>query len=359
MQFNFSDVEKKLELILPENFKTPFNRKKSIENIQKRNDLCKETILSHLSLLKLESNLIECNQKGDWHLGNCVCEIITSKDFFYYKPNKYNCEDKIFKLLNILNKNINSEIILPKYQVFSEFIIQDSLQNINVIEAKNIKQINYDYGAFLCFSLFFGMFDLHKENILISSGKLAPIDLDCAFYFDNKFSLQDKVRILGIKYTGSQSNLGSFNLIKSIYNKEYFKNGFENSFRFLKANFLELITIEDILTTKKRRVFTPTEIYSSFLKRKYFFNWNDNVSTINWKKYQIFHSNQIAEFEINALNKWNIPIFYEYGKSFYSETNKKVFYDYCVNEQHLINHFKKLTKNDGVDLMSAVNYKID
>ncbi|WP_299714217.1 DUF4135 domain-containing protein [uncultured Tenacibaculum sp.] len=271
---------------------------------------------------------------GDYHFYGATSKVqINNKQYFVkYKTAKNN---KIFKeIISYLNSEFSVSIKLPLNLDVDSFVLQQAIN-----EKRLARDYSKEIGILLAFCLWFGIKDLHWENIIVSDNDIYLIDLDCFFLHEKDEYLFNGLNNSGIWYYSDLQ-----------FHKSFVKQKFiEYRIKSIIAYFLK--TIETLKTQKhfyisfdksveRRILFMDTSIYSKTLKRRYAFGWDDKKLENEWLSIRTHRPSlkKVVESEISQLKDWNIPFFTTLNDSVFSDT----FICDLKSQISLIEHFERL-----------------
>lgn len=157
-------------------------------------------------LLSLEFGL------GDFHGGKTTSKLTFKNNILYYKPRSLKTDIEILsffkKIEKITNKHVFHEVKNIDNGIYGWSF------GVEVLECKNIESVKKFYfgiGMLTAFCHALNIEDLIFENIISTSGKIALIDLECAFC--NKHAVNKDIQftlnsIAGEIYRNSVINTG-------------------------------------------------------------------------------------------------------------------------------------------------------
>jgi len=311
----FPEIEKRVWAKLPLPFRQP--REEFDEKIVCRNKTFLSKLKKQLKQIGYTS-VCKAELKGDWHVTGCTTLVstINNTQKSAIKQRNGGLESFITKILNQMACDIHVRLHIPEITSYEDFYIQNYIETTphEYLDSRSV-------GALIGFSLIFGIFDLHDENIIESLHGLSLIDLECAFLMERGLKHENFILSNGLLYD-DQSRIKSsflFSRIESI-NEDELKKGWNLALDYLLEN-QHTIDFERIDSFKCRRVLAGTAYYTKILQRRYAYIETEielKANLLRHAKFRGIATPKIIDAEIAQLSEWNIPYFYQMNGCLYS-----------------------------------------
>lgn len=242
---------------------------------------------------------------GDWHCRQRSEVLSSVEKTLVVKPRNVLADLLVWELLLKRRESGGLKIAVPTIELHSNFSLQE------FISGTDLKGDSSEVlGQLLAVALFFGMADLHHENIIISQDICYLIDCDCIANFTTEKTIQAKLNATGVVFPiGFQEKSGISHF--SSYEISKLFDVFEKELRILMKNYgTELENKIDRIPV--RVLFGTTDTYSKLLRRRYLLGQNENE--FRDSLFRVLSSkskpNSALESEIEALCRWDIPFFF-------------------------------------------------
>lgn len=305
---------------LPTLFRT--SRTEFDESLRTRNIEFSSKLASQLK--QIDGNLkYSAKLKGDWHSTGCtaIFSDINNAGKFALKQRDGRLELFLGEIANEMSCSIGAKLHAPRIALYDGFCLQDFVETI-----RHPHIDSYSIGALLGFSLIFGVFDLHDENIIESKHGLSLIDLECGLLIEKGVRHDKFLRSNGLIYD-DQSRVRSsflFSRIDSIDESEVI-DGWNAALDHI-VDKRSKISYEGIDSFKCRRVLAGTQYYTKLLQRRYAYCETEEELKNNLLRLASFRrvvTAEILEAELGQLVEWNIPYFYQMQGCLYSTNSPK------------------------------------
>lgn len=277
-----------------------------------------ESNFTNKLLLKLrhilpEDDYIIC-EKGDWHKGDRTVVLKGSSNYkIVYKPKSPNADLFMHELFNRFQNKLPLKIILPEIIQYKDFFIQKYIPPNNEIE----NDLNFTVGALFAIGFWFGVLDLHKQNISCADKGIAIYDIDCLFNGYQGITFMDRLNNIGlIRLDTDAIGRSGINALQLNIDKKEITKGFSLTLRELIVS-SKKADYEIIDSVCSRKILVPTKTYFNILQERFIFDWTDVVFADKWLELRkstgisTYFNKRILETEIQDLLEWNIPFFYQ------------------------------------------------
>lgn len=265
---------------------------------------------------RVGENVQEVHKRGDFHNNQkCTIQLLDSNEVNYiYKPVSPATLKFIDALLELCSEGFSFQRvkILSEWNdaYLSQYLTEDQPEKID------IEKYSYHFGALTLFAYLFRISDLHNENIMCINSTPVIVDGETLFYPEieglKPFSFESSLLLPGaFSHEAPAQKYGI--LVKSAFDqgvRQFAKNlsGNENKVYAL---------LEQFSLLKTRVILKPTQYYQSVLKSSLHPSLlNNQDDRLQYLK-QCLDGNHpvtklIAPYELEALQKLDIPYFYCY-----------------------------------------------
>lgn len=260
-------------------------------------------------------------ESGDWHDGKCVLVAQCSDDTrVVVKPKPNDVGVLIGNICRESGVTANFSTGVPVFNKIGSFWLQDYVQP--GAEALLTAEA---FGGLISVALWFGLIDLHEENIIFANASVALIDVECAFYAADDLAVSQQLQISGL-ISRKRPGLSTAVLV---CDEQSAKRSFWSALsHLLRGPFFYVYDLMDSLVL--RRVLISTSFYMTFLRQRFTFGWTDNEVRTRWLFLRTANpaSAAVVDYEMTSLLSWSVPYFYQVGQDLFSGTGDKV--DSCV-----------------------------
>ncbi len=306
---------------LPLRFRSSLPRENLIEFLDDRQRAYSEIVLSELSEL-LEADSYFVLGQGDWHGGKCVVALHSNlNDQLVVKPRCNKSSVLIKSIIDELQTYSSCALAVPCIDKWNGFWVQEFISSDDhpAIESKQL-------GELVALGIWAGLTDLHDENIICSNGVINLIDLECAFLCEQeKPSLVEQLLVLGL-FNGKMPGLDQYEFRG--LDRGLIESSLTKTFKWLLTKQSSEL-YEAIDSIGFRRVFIPTRIYMTFLRKRFLFGWSDSQTEKEWRYLRTANpaEEKVISSEIDDLLSWDVPIFYQNGGKIFNSNGMCV--DFC------------------------------
>jgi lantibiotic modifying enzyme len=263
-------------------------------------------------------------ESGDWHDGRCVLVLEESKGrssrLLVIKP-RYN-------EATLLLKSITDHVgFTGSFGVSIPFLKKDGeIWVQNYVQPEREKTLlSTQIGGLVAATLWAGLTDLHDENLIFNDSGVHLIDTECAFDFSTNWLTPDYLNSCGL-VTGKRPGLSKVNV------RDYSRSTIERAIKSAINTLLEgspADLYEQMDSVYLRRVIIATRIYMTFLRQRFLFGWTDREMEARWRYLRSANpaSESIVCSELFELKNWNVPLFYQRGRTILDAHN--IVHDFC------------------------------
>lgn len=308
---------------LPDFIKSNLCRTEFKEKLDFRMQHYVEKVRAQLSTFSLCINDYHLNLQGDWHRSGSTA-ILThkkNKNRLVIKQRSSKAELFIQELLCNLKQDLGYVFYVPKINPGSNVYIQSYETSI-----EENKSHNELLGSLFALTYWFGIFDLHKENIIKTNSGFAIIDAECLLYNRVGINAVQRFWMSGLYYSKKNvaHSLSSYSLfVPGNLDIELILKGWRNTLNWLidNKNQLSYETFDEIPI---RRLALSTHVYITFLQCRYLYGWSESKAYEKWKN--LNKSRPVEEVvirEYEDLKNWYIPYFYQVENEIYQQNNSE------------------------------------
>ncbi|CAN2250280.1 hypothetical protein STZ1_20327 [Bacillus subtilis] len=328
---------------LPSFMKNTLCRKHVKEQLDKRLKRFLDKINNQMLSLSKSPDEYQITITGDWHRNGCTCILSNKKnnEKFLIKQRSSKAEGLLKETFLRLNKDLGYNIYIPDYRDREGFFTQV------YVERKIIKEsLNETLGALLAVSFWYGLFDLHIENIIPTDSGIAIVDGECLFGTRRGITFLERLSNSGLFYPseGVKHISSAYMLIKKI-DEQKILSGWKNTINWLVEN-IEHNNYKEFDVIPIRKLMLHTFIYTEFLRNRYFYNWSHELTREKWKKLNKSRPVDIVEYELEELQDWYIPYFYQEGNELYTQSRKESIGKVTLPSESYKRFHKKMLKKE-------------
>lgn len=340
---------------LPIEIKVGLNRTSFIDDFDLIRKNQKIQIKKWIKILDKDDDYNVINE-GDKHINGSTVVISNGKIKIVIKPKLADSDLFIKKMSDKLSLVLGTNISVPEIKQKNGFYVQKFIQ-----EEKTKKKDDYNFGVLIIFCLWFGLIDLHFENIILSNNSVNLIDADCLFFSKKRKRFKGRIQNIGLFYTDTEnihkSGITKFNLNPNFSSIE---KGYLDALNILKSDKF-FSNYEEYDKIYFRRVYLSTELYSRFLNKRFLYGWDNLKVEQEWYRIRMAYTlekpinnfTELIKSEIKELKKWCIPFFYQKGNQIFNQKLEfignppekpsirfRTVHKYLINKGNVINDIK-------------------
>lgn len=260
-------------------------------------------------------------EAGDWHDGKCVIVIERDdKSRIVVKPKPNDVTSLIGGICSDCGLSNNFLTYVPSIKQIGNLWVQEYFPPSEdaIVSAESI-------GGLLATTLWFGLIDLHSENLVYADGSVGLVDVECAFYGADDGSALGQLEISGLV---SRKSPGLSKVARHCDDREVTANCYSALHLLMSGQPNNIYELMDTLPL--RRVLIPTRFYMTFLRQRFTFGWSVEEVKARWLFLRTANpvASAIIQYELESILSWSVPFFYQVGRDLLSGMNEKV--DICV-----------------------------
>lgn len=260
-------------------------------------------------------------ESGDWHDGKCVLVAQRSDDTrIVVKPKPNDVGVLIGNICRESGVTAKFSTNVPAFNKIGHFWLQEYFQS-----GEGASLTAEAFGGLLSVALWFGLIDLHEENIIFANGSVGLIDVECAFYAADDLTISGQLEISGLISRKSPGLSRAVLLCDESSAELAFHSALSH---LLRGPFAYVYDLMD--TFVLRRVLIPTSFYMTFLRQRFTFGWTEKEVRARWLFLRTANpaTPAIVDYELASLLNWSIPYFYQLGHDLFNGPGDRV--DTCI-----------------------------